>query len=109
MKAGAVIVDLAAEGGGNCEDTVPGKTVQVGRITIVAPFNVPSLLAQDASQLYARNQYDLLKLFLKDNIVTIDWTDEVLAKTALTHDGKLIKDAGKPAKSRPAAPPTKAS
>jgi NAD(P) transhydrogenase subunit alpha len=109
MKAGAVIVDLAAEGGGNCEDTVPGKTVQVGHITIVAPFNVPSLLAQDASQLYAKNQYDLLKLFLKDNIVTIDWTDEVLAKTALTHDGKLIKDAENPAKSIPATPPTKAA
>jgi NAD(P) transhydrogenase subunit alpha len=105
MKA----VDLAAEGGGNCEDTVPGKTVQVGHIIIVAPFNVPSLLAQDASQLYAKNQYDLLKLFLKDNIVTIDWTDEVLAKTALTHDGKLIKDAENPAKSIPATPPTKAA
>lgn len=107
MKAGAVIVDLAAEGGGNCEDTVPGKTVQIGRITIVAPFNVPSLLAQDASQLYAKNQFDLLKLFLKDNIVTIDWTDEVLAKTALTHDGKLTEDAGKPAK--PTADPKDAS
>jgi NAD(P) transhydrogenase subunit alpha len=99
MKAGAVIVDLAAEGGGNCEDTVPGKTVRIGHITIVAPFNVPSMLAQDASQLFAKNQFDLLKLFLKDNIITIDWTDEVLAKTALTHDGKLTEEAEKSAKS----------
>jgi NAD(P) transhydrogenase subunit alpha len=89
MKPGAVIVDLSAEGGGNCEDTVPGKTAQVGEVTIVAPLNVPSLLAQDASELYAHNQYNLLVLMLKDNIIKIDWTDEVLAKTALTHDGKM--------------------
>jgi NAD(P) transhydrogenase subunit alpha len=92
MKAGAVIVDLSAEGGGNCEDTVPGKTIEVGAVTIVAPLNVPSLLGQDASELYAKNQFNLLALMMKDNIITIDWTDEVLAKTVLTHDGKL-KDA----------------
>jgi NAD(P) transhydrogenase subunit alpha len=98
MKAGAVIVDLSAEGGGNCEDTQPGKTVQVGRVTIVAPLNVPSLLAEDASELYAKNQYNLLLLMMKDNIVTIDWSDEVLAKTALTHAGKLMTaDAKAPA------------
>jgi NAD(P) transhydrogenase subunit alpha len=89
MKAGAVIVDLSAEGGGNCEDTEPGRTTQVGGVTIVAPVNVPSLLGKDASELYAKNQYALLALMMKDNIITIDWTDEVLAKTALTHDGKL--------------------
>ena len=55
MKAGAVIVDLSAEGGGNCEDTRPGETARVGQVTIVAPLNVPSLLAQDASELYAKN------------------------------------------------------
>ena len=93
MKPGAVIVDLSAEGGGNCEDTEPGKTIQVGGVTIVAPLNVPSLLGADASTLYARNQYNLLALMMKDNIITIDWTDEVLAKTALTHDGKLC-DSG---------------
>jgi NAD(P) transhydrogenase subunit alpha len=89
MKPGAVIVDLSAEGGGNCEMTEPGETVQVGDVTIVAPLNVPSLLGTDASTLYAKNQYNLLALMMKDNIITIDWTDEVLAKTALTHDGKL--------------------
>lgn len=101
MKSGAVIVDLSAEGGGNCEDTVPGETVEVGDVTIVAPLNVPSLLGADASTLYTRNQYNLLALMMKDNIITIDWTDEVLSKTALTHDGKLCDaahaDAGKPA------------
>ena len=63
-------------------------------MTIVAPLNVPSLLGKDASELYAKNQYALLALMMKDNIITIDWTDEVIAKTALTHDGKLC-DADK--------------
>ena len=97
MKAGAVIVDLSAEGGGNCEDTRPGETVEVGPVTIVAPLNVPSLLGEDASELYAKNQFNLLALMMKDNIVTIDWTDEVLAKTALTHAGKLMGADAKPA------------
>jgi NAD(P) transhydrogenase subunit alpha len=95
MKSGAVIVDLSAEGGGNCEDTRPGETIQVGDVTLVAPLNVPSLLGVDASTLYARNQYNLLALMMKNNIITIDWTDEVLAKTCLTHDGKM-SDAAKP-------------
>jgi NAD(P) transhydrogenase subunit alpha len=97
MKAGSVIVDLSAEGGGNCEDTVPGQTTQVGLVTIVAPLNVPSLLAQDASDLYSKNQYELLKLMLKANVITVDWTDEVIEGTALTHDGKLSKPPEKPA------------
>ena len=99
MKAGAVIVDLSAEGGGNCIDTVPGKTAAVGGVTIVAPLNVPSLLGRDASELYAKNQYALLALMLANNVITIDWTDEVIARTALTHDGKLcdVAPAKKPA------------
>jgi len=95
MKSGAVIIDLSAEGGGNCADTVPGETRRVGAITIVAPLNVPSLLGEDASELYAKNQYALLALMLKDNIITIDWTDEVIAATALTHAGKLCEGAVK--------------
>ena len=108
MKSGAVIIDLSAEGGGNCEDTVPGETTRVGAITIVAPLNVPSLLGEDASELYAKNQYALLALMLKDNIITIDWTDEVIAGTALTHAGKLCDGkaptapAGKPTTAKPA-------
>ena len=96
MKAGAVIVDLSAEGGGNCEDTQPGETTQIGQVTIVAPLNVPSLLGEDASELYAKNQYNLLALMMKDNIITIDWDDEVLAKTVLTHAGKMKNQATKP-------------
>src|SRR6202167_60865 len=95
MKAGAVIVDLSAEGGGNCEDTQPGQTIQVGQVTIVAPLNVPSLLGEDASELYAKNQYNLLALMMKDNVIKLDWDDEVIAKTALTHAGETRNDAVK--------------
>jgi len=117
MKAGAVIVDLSAEGGGNCEDTRPGETAEVGQVTIVAPLNVPSLLGEDASELYAKNQYNLLALMMKDNIVKIDWDDEILAKTVLTHAGTLHKDhphkapvkAGKETKGRTAKPAKKAA
>jgi NAD(P) transhydrogenase subunit alpha len=96
MKAGAVIVDLSAEGGGNCDDTRPGETTEVGQVTIVAPINVPSLLGEDASELYSKNQYNLLLLMLRDNIVTIDWTDEILARTVLTHDGQLKNQTATP-------------
>lgn len=93
MKAGSVIVDLAAEGGGNCEYTQPGETIQVGQVTIVAPLNVPSLLGEHASELYAKNQFNLIELFLKEQQVKLDWSDEIIAKTALTHDGKIVNEA----------------
>ena len=97
MKAGSVIVDLAAEGGGNCELTKPGETVQVGQVTIVAPLNVPSLLGEHASELYAKNQLNLLELFVKDGALTLDWSDEVLARTVLTHGGEIKNEAAKKA------------
>lgn len=97
MKAGSVIIDLAAEGGGNCEYTVPGETIQVGQVTIVAPLNVPSLLGEHASELYAKNQYNLIELFLKDKAIMIDWEDEVLAKACLTHAGEIKNEAAKKA------------
>jgi NAD(P) transhydrogenase subunit alpha len=92
MKPGAVIVDLSAEGGGNCEDTRPGETAEIGQVTIVAPLNVPSLLGRDASELYAKNVASLLALMMKDNIITLNWDDEVLAKTVLTHEGRMHSD-----------------
>jgi NAD(P) transhydrogenase subunit alpha len=93
MKAGAVIIDLGAEGGGNCELSRPGETVaapgQDGEVTIAAPLNVPSRLAENASELYAKNILNLLKLMARDGAIQIDWTDEVLAHTALTHAGEV--------------------
>ena len=106
MKAGAVIVDLSAEGGGNCDDTRPGETVRVGGVTIAAPLNVPSLLGADASELYAKNVFNLLALMLKDNVIEIDWNDEVLAQTALTHAGKRMD--GPESRPPPALPATPA-
>ena len=97
MKAGSVIVDLAAEGGGNCEYTRPGETVRVGQVTIVGPLNVPSMLGEHASELYAKNQYNLIELFLKDKAINLDWNDEVIAKTALTHAGEIKNEAARKA------------
>ncbi|MGQ0618964.1 MAG: NAD(P) transhydrogenase subunit alpha [Panacagrimonas sp.] len=97
MKAGAVIIDLAAEGGGNCEYTQPGETIQVGQVTIAAPLNVPSLLGEHASELYAKNQFNLIELFLKEQAINIDWTDEVLAKSCLTHAGEIKNEMAKKA------------
>ena len=97
MKAGAVIIDLAAEGGGNCEYSVPGETVQVGQVTVAAPLNVPSMLAEHASELYAKNQYNLLELMIKDKVLKLDWSDEVIAKSCLTHEGQIKNEAAKKA------------
>jgi len=94
MKVGAVIVDLSAEGGGNCEDTQPGATVRIGPVSIVAPLNMPSLVARDASELYARNVAALLGLMMKDNIVTLNWDDEVLAKSAALRGALKLAEEG---------------
>ncbi|MGB0954374.1 MAG: NAD(P) transhydrogenase subunit alpha [Panacagrimonas sp.] len=95
MKPGAVIVDLAAEGGGNCEYSQPGETTQVGQVSIIAPLNVPSMLGEHASELYAKNQLNLIELFLKEEAIDIDWEDEVLAKSCLTHDGEIKNEMAK--------------
>ncbi|WP_293387097.1 NAD(P) transhydrogenase subunit alpha [Nevskia sp.] len=97
MKAGSVIIDLAAEGGGNTEYTVPGETTTVGQVTIVAPLNVPSLLGEHASELYAKNQYNLIELFLKEQAINLDWNDEIIAKSCLTHGGEIKNEAAKKA------------
>ncbi|WP_201314707.1 NAD(P) transhydrogenase subunit alpha [Dyella sp. EPa41] len=89
MKPGSVIVDLAADSGCNCEGAVPGQTVTVGPVTILAPFNVPSLLAQHASELYAKNLFNLLELIVKDGAVSLDLDDAVIDGTLLTHAGEI--------------------
>jgi NAD(P) transhydrogenase subunit alpha len=103
MKAGAVIIDLSAEGGGNCAASKPGEIVHIGHVTIVAPLNVASMLAEDASSLYSKNQANLLDLILKDNVITIDWDDEILSGTVLTHAGELKPHQAPP--KAPASPP----
>ncbi|WP_445766566.1 NAD(P) transhydrogenase subunit alpha [Rheinheimera sp.] len=97
MKLGAVIIDLAADGGGNCEYSVPGETVTQGQVTIAAPLNVPSMLAEHASELYAKNLLNLLRLLVIDGAIALNWDDEVLTKTVLTHNGEIKPEAVKAA------------
>ena len=89
MKAGAVIVDMAAETGGNCELTEAGKEVRHGAVLIAGPKNIPSMAATHASEMYARNLYNLLALIIKEGEIQLDWDDQVLADSCLTHDGEI--------------------
>jgi len=93
MKPGAVIVDLAAETGGNCELTRPGETYVHQGVTIAGPLNLPSMGAIHASEMYAKNLYNFLELSLKDGALTLDWDDELIAKTCLTHAGEIRHEA----------------
>ncbi|XOB98097.1 Re/Si-specific NAD(P)(+) transhydrogenase subunit alpha [Deinococcota bacterium DY0809b] len=90
MKPGSVIVDLAAESGGNCEVTQPGETVQVGDVRVVGPLNLPSALAVHASEMYAKNLHNFLELILtEEGGLELDWDDEILAGSVLVHDGEI--------------------
>jgi len=88
MRPGSVVVDLAAETGGNCELTRPGETYDSGGVTIVGPLNLASQGAVHASEMYARNVFNFLALSLRDGAVTLDWDDELVAKTCLAHGGE---------------------
>ncbi|KRG64455.1 NAD(P) transhydrogenase subunit alpha [Stenotrophomonas humi] len=81
MRPGSVIVDLAAETGGNCEATRPGETVETGGVIVAGPLDLASMGAVHASEMYARNVYNFVALFLKDGALQFDWNDELLAKT----------------------------
>ncbi|GAB3315096.1 NAD(P) transhydrogenase subunit alpha [Luteimonas notoginsengisoli] len=81
MKPGSVIVDLAAEAGGNCELTQPGQTVEHGGVVIAGPLNLASGGALHASEMYARNVFNFVSLLLRDGVLAFDWNDELLAKT----------------------------
>lgn len=81
MKPGSVLVDLAAETGGNCELTRPGETIEHGGVTIAGPLNLASSGAMHASEMYARNVFNFVSLFVKDGAIAFDWSDELLAKT----------------------------
>jgi NAD(P) transhydrogenase subunit alpha len=95
MKAGAVLVDLAAETGGNCELTKPGETYVHNNVTIVGPLGLPSMGAQHASEMYARNLYNFAALFIVEGALKLDWEDELIAKTCLTHGGEIKHEATK--------------
>jgi NAD(P) transhydrogenase subunit alpha len=89
MKPGAVIVDVAAETGGNCELTRPGETVEAHGVTILGPLNLPSTGAVHASQMFSRNVSTLLQHLLKDGAIRIDLADEITSAMVVTHAGEI--------------------
>ncbi|PAU94192.1 NAD(P)(+) transhydrogenase (Re/Si-specific) subunit alpha [Aliifodinibius salipaludis] len=90
MHAGAVIVDLAAEQGGNCELTDPGETAIKNDVKVIGPLNIPSQLAYHASQLYSKNMLSLLNHLIQDGKAEFDFEDEITLNTTITHQGEII-------------------
>ncbi len=97
MKPGAVIVDLAADQGGNAAYTEPGGNVVKNGVTIIGPVNLPSSVPVHASQLYSKNLVSLMKLLVKDNDLNLDFEDDIVNAACVTHDGEIrnqrVKDA----------------
>jgi NAD(P) transhydrogenase subunit alpha len=89
MRGGSVIVDLAAEGGGNCELTKIDETVLHNGVKIYGPANVPSMLGNHASELYAKNLLNFLELLIQDGAINIDLEDEILSASLITHGGEI--------------------
>lgn len=105
MKAGSVIVDLAAEQGGNAALTRPGEAIETNGVTIIGFLNVPGRLAADASSLYAKNIFNFISAFYDKESKTfaIDWDDEIIKGVALTRDGSVIHPAFAETEAAPAA------
>jgi NAD(P) transhydrogenase subunit alpha len=93
MRAGSVIVDLAAEAGGNCELSEPGSTVVKAGVTILAPLNVPAMMPQHASMLYAKNVFALVSHLVKDGALVLDMDDEITKGVCVTRDGQILNEA----------------
>src|SRR5438046_1651248 len=91
MKPGAVIVDLAAETGGNCEVTKPGTEVRHRGVLVLGPLNLPSTLPLHASQMYARNISSFLLHVTRDGKLVVDFDDEIIRETCVTHAGEVRK------------------
>ena len=91
MKPGAVIVDLAAETGGNCEVTEPGTEVRLAGVVVLGPLNLPSTLPLHASQMYAKNISSFLLHVTRDGALVVDFDDEIIRDTCVTHAGEIRK------------------
>lgn len=102
MPPGSVVIDLAAERGGNCEATEPGQTVQVGGATVVGPLNVPSMVPYHASQMYAKNIATLLLHLVKDGAVQLNTDDEITRGTLVARGGEVVHPAVREALGLPA-------
>ena len=92
MEPGSVIVDLAAESGGNCELTEPGSTVIHEAVTVDGPLDLASRAPIHASEMYARNLLNLLDLMISEDGLVIDREDEVIAGCLLTHEGSVVHE-----------------
>lgn len=90
MRPGSVVVDLAAEAGGNCADTEPGETVVRDGVTIVGLTNVPATMPVHASQMYSRNVQSFLALLVRDGSLHLDFEDEIVQGTCVAHDGRVL-------------------
>ncbi len=93
MKYGAIIVDMAAESGGNCALTQPGEHVIANDVNIHGPLNLPSRMPTHASELYAKNIYNFISPWIKDGELVFDWDDEIVAGTLLCKDGVTVNAA----------------
>jgi NAD(P) transhydrogenase subunit alpha len=89
MRQGAVIVDMAADSGGNVAGTRPGETVVTNGVSIVGTVNLASRMSVHASEMYARNLFNFISPFIKDGKLALDWNDEIIAGSAFTHEGKI--------------------
>ena len=89
MKPGALIVDLAAEGGGNCELTRPGERVELHGVTILGPLNLPAGAPLHASEMYARNVFNFTELLLRDGLLSPDFDDELVGKSCVVRAGEV--------------------
>ena len=92
MRPGSVIIDLAAESGGNCALTVAGETVDRNGVQIIGPRKVPSSMPYHASQMFSRNIAALFELIVGDEGLTLDFSDEVVRKSCVTHGGRVVLD-----------------
>ena len=95
MRPGSVIVDLAAETGGNVELTQAGKDVDVAGVTIIGTRNVPATMPLATSQLFARNVANLLLHLVKDGAITLDFEDEITKGGCVTHGGEIVNERAK--------------
>ncbi|HUX41721.1 MAG TPA: NAD(P) transhydrogenase subunit alpha [Rectinemataceae bacterium] len=93
MKNGAVVVDMAAEGGGNVAGSKPGETVKIGGATIVGPLDLSSRMPVHASEMYAKNLFNFISPFIKEGKLELDRSDEVIAGSCLTREGELVHEA----------------
>ena len=90
MKPGSVIIDLAAESGGNCACSEAGKDINYCGVNIISPTNLASTVAVNTSQMYAKNLLNLVKYLVKDGELQLDFADEIIRSACVTHDGEIL-------------------